>query len=148
MTAPTRTILGALLVCGSPALTLPASAAPTDFYERTCTHEVGGIPLRVNLVVQFADAKSDDVKRVSVRSTDKAERDEFRNAGAQLTEVTVRVVGKPGSTEVNQRGKGSPYAVDVDPAGTGADAFSVTTVTSWKLPKKQTAEVTCLYLNG
>lgn len=148
MTALTRTGVGALIVCGSLTLALAASAAPSDFYERTCTHKVGGIPLRVNLVVQFDKANSDDITRVSVRATDKAETDEFQSAAAQLTEISIRVVGKPGTTEVNKRGKASPYAADLDPTGTGQDAFSVTTVTTWKLPKKQTAEVTCLYLNG
>lgn len=148
MPAPTRTTLGALIVCGSLAVALPASAATPEFYERTCTHEVGGIPLKVNLVVQFDKANSDDVMRVSVRATDKAEQAEFKNAAAQLTGISIRVIGKPGTTEVDKRGKVSPYAADVDPAGTGQDAFSVTAFTAWKLPKKQTAEVTCLYHSG
>ncbi|MGQ0467392.1 MAG: hypothetical protein ACT4QG_19010 [Sporichthyaceae bacterium] len=148
MAAPIRSTLCALLACGSLSLALPAAAAPKDFYERTCTHEVGGVPLRVNLVVQFNEANSADITRVSVRSTDKGESGEFKSASAQLTGVSIRVVGKPGSAEVNKRGKTSPYAADLDPTGTGKDAFSVTTVVSWKLPKKQTGEITCLYLNG
>lgn len=143
--------LGALLVGGTLAVALPGAASPAespDRYTRDCTHEVDGVPLRVQLVVQFADARSDDVARVSVRASDDGERGTFRNPTARITDVRIKVVGPRRESTLDRIGTTSPFAVSLNPARDGRDALSVTTTVRWDLTKKRTATVSCFYLDG
>lgn len=143
--------LGALLVGGTLAVALPGAAAPAesaDRYTRDCTYQIDGVPLRVQLLVQFAGERSDDVTRVSVRASDATERGTFRNPTAQITDVRIKVVGPRQKSTLDRIGTTSPFAVSLNPARDGRDAVSVTTDVRWNLTKKRTATVSCFYLDG
>ncbi len=143
-----RTVATLALGTGMSLLyTVPAAAVP-DNYVRNCKHTAGGVPLRIQLSVQFAGERTDNIKKVAVRVTDAEETGAFADGSAQLKFAQVEVLGPDDKTSFIRTYKNSPISVKLTPTGNGRDVAKVTVTANWQLPKKRTASVTCFYLDG
>ena len=138
-------VLASLLAAGPGAATEEAS----DRYTRDCRHELNGVPVRIQLTVQFASTGSNDIKKVSVRASDDREKGAFKNASAQFTSGLVKINGPDDqATTLNKSFKSSPYSTNVGPRSNGKNAARVTTIVTWDMPKKRKASMSCFYVDG
>lgn len=148
MTARRCILVLAPAVAASLLSAVPAAAAD-DRYTRDCRHEVDGTELRVSLTVQFNAARSNDIKKITVRSSNTKEKGAFKNATAQLTSGLVKINGPDDqTTTLNKSFTSSPYSTNVGPRSNGKNAARVTTIVTWNLPKKRKASLTCFYVDG